>query len=205
MGLAQTREYITGPAALEYTGASYLSEEHQTTLASLKSVSGEQHHRQADARAGYLRVNEHAAEKPRDPSRNETRGITHSPPTKTQDHQEEMGHKESILPSLHPATPALYIKNLIPPLRLVQLKAHLRILAGFESDEIKDYYVDGARTHALAMFESISAAMSVRAGLHHKTWPDEPNRRPLWVDFVPPEKVKGWVREEEADGRRGPR
>lgn len=32
-------------------------------------------------------------------------------------------------------------------------------------------------------------------------WPNERTRKPLWVDFVPEEKVQGWVDTEKKGGR----
>lgn len=51
------------------------------------------------------------------------------------------------------------------------------------------------------MFASTAAATRVRVGVHGKVWPNERTRKPLWVDFVPEEKVAGWVERERAGGR----
>jgi hypothetical protein len=50
----------------------------------------------------------------------------------------------------------------------------------------------------------VAAASRARIALHGKVWPDERNRKQLWVDFVPPEKVGPWIEEEQAaGGKRG--
>jgi len=47
----------------------------------------------------------------------------------------------------------------------------------------------------------------VRSALHGTIWPNERDRKPLWVDFVPAEKLGDWIRiERESESRvRGPR
>ncbi|KAH8912256.1 hypothetical protein BR93DRAFT_69753 [Coniochaeta sp. PMI_546] len=110
-----------------------------------------------------------------------------------------------VVPAIHPATSALYIKNFMRPLRTVDVKDHLIALATPPSkdpnpDVVVDFYLDPIRTHAFVKFNSISAASRVRSALHDQVWPDERNRKALWVDFIPPEKVLDWIDREEADG-----
>lgn len=118
---------------------------------------------------------------------------------------EEMDLERTVDPAIHPATSALYIRNFMRPLRVPDVQAHLVHLAnpsGTETaaDEVEEFFLDQIRTHAFAVFKSVSAASRVRTALHNRVWPDEANRRPLWVDFVPAEKVPGWIETEESQG-----
>lgn len=110
-----------------------------------------------------------------------------------------------VVPAIHPATSALYIKNFMRPLRTVDVKDHLIALATPPSQEpnsdvVVDFYLDPIRTHAFVSFNSISAAARVRSALHDQVWPDERNRKALWVDFIPADKVLDWIEMEEAEG-----
>ena len=110
-----------------------------------------------------------------------------------------------ISPALHPATSALYIRELMRPLKIESLRDHLIALATppgtvVNPDILTDFFLDSVRTHCLVGFESISAASRVRSGLHDRIWPNERDRRQLWVDFVPEEKLKKWIDVEQAAG-----
>ncbi|KAI1763643.1 hypothetical protein GGR53DRAFT_496929 [Hypoxylon sp. FL1150] len=117
--------------------------------------------------------------------------------------------ERDVEPSIHPATSALYIKNFMRPLRPQAVKDHLLELAtpaGTPIDDfaIIDFYLDTIRTHAFVLFSTISAASRVRTTLHNRIWPDETNRKALWVDFIPPERFEEWVDTEKAStGGRG--
>ncbi|KAH8735571.1 hypothetical protein BGZ61DRAFT_81622 [Ilyonectria robusta] len=165
-----------------------------------------------------MKVDEQTPEKPRvqprvqpqEQTTHETRDSENSPPTKPRDYQQEMEYERDVAPAVHPATSALYIKNFMRPLRPHEVQAHLADLATprgdvTDDDVIVDFFLDQIRTHAFATFKSTSAASRVRTALHDTVWPNESNRKPLWVDFVPPEKVRGWIETEESSGRRGPR
>lgn len=114
-----------------------------------------------------------------------------------------------VSPAVHPATSALYIRNFMRPLQPGSLKEHLASLAtpansSPKSDVLSSFYLDPIRTHCLAEFTSISAASRVRSALHSRVWPDERTRKPLWVDFVPEEKVKHWIEvQQNASSGRG--
>ena len=114
-----------------------------------------------------------------------------------------------VTPALHPATAALYIRNFMRPLQPGSLKDHLASLSTAANsspkpDGITNFYLDPIRTHCLVEFPSISAASRVRSTLHDRVWPDERTRKPLWVDFVPEEKVKQWIDvEQNASSGRG--
>jgi len=107
-----------------------------------------------------------------------------------------------IVPALHPATPALYIRDLMRPLRIEPLRNHLVSLASPPSASpdasiVKALFIDSMKSHALVLFSSITAASRVRASLHNSIWPPEGQRKELWVDFIPEDKVEDWIREEE--------
>ncbi|KAI8687072.1 hypothetical protein LRP88_13562 [Fusarium phalaenopsidis] len=124
------------------------------------------------------------------------------------DKPQEMDYERDVAPSVHPATPALYVKNLMRPLRPQDVKAHLVDLATPPRDPLDDniiveFFLDQIRTHAFVVFRTTAAAARVRNALHDIVWPNESNRRPLWLDFIPPEKVRDWIETEHASG--GPR
>lgn len=106
-------------------------------------------------------------------------------------------------PAIHPATSALYIRDFMRPLNQLQLKSHLAALATptnreVDQDLVVNFYIDLIRTHAFVSFRSISAAVRVRSALHGSVWPAERNRKPLWVDFVPSDKVDDWIDQEKS-------
>lgn len=108
-------------------------------------------------------------------------------------------------PAIHPATRALYISQFVRPLQPNQLRDHLITLAtppnsGPDDSIIETFHLDAIRTHAFVVFTSASAASRTRSALHDRIWPDEPARRPLWVDFVPEEKVQEWIDTELSAG-----
>lgn len=113
-----------------------------------------------------------------------------------------------IEPALHPATSALYIRELMRPLKPENLKDYLTVLgtprdSSDNSDIVTEFFLDSIRTHCLVRFANISAASRARSALHEKIWPNERDRRRLWVDFVPEEKLKLWIDVEQkaASGR----
>ncbi|KAF2875309.1 hypothetical protein BDV95DRAFT_538912 [Massariosphaeria phaeospora] len=115
---------------------------------------------------------------------------------------EAISDDRPISPALHPATPAIYIRNLMRPLRPDPLRTHLVSLASPPSGPpdttiIKALFLDGMKTHALVLFANTTAASRVRASLHGSIWPPENNRKELWVDFVPEDDVESWIQQEE--------
>ena len=111
-------------------------------------------------------------------------------------------HKNSedrvISPALHSATSALYIRDFMRPIKADTLKAYLSALASPPDSDpdpgiITKFFLDNVKTHCLVAFSNTSAAARVRLGLHDRVWPDEKNRKPLWVDFVPEEKLPKWI------------
>jgi uncharacterized membrane protein YgcG len=106
------------------------------------------------------------------------------------------------IPAIHPVTSALYIRNFMRPLRPEPLRTHLVSLASPpssapDSSIVSALFLDNMKTHALALFTSTTAASRVRASLHGAIWPPEGNRKELWVDFVPDDKVEDWIKIEE--------
>ncbi|RKU49041.1 hypothetical protein DL546_009775 [Coniochaeta pulveracea] len=111
-----------------------------------------------------------------------------------------------VAPAIHPATSALYIKNLMRPLGNAVLEEYLVDLATPPSqqpnpDVVVEFYVDNIKSHAFVQFNSVSAASRVRSALHDQVWPDERNRKALWVDFIPAEKVRDWIEQEKSAGQ----
>ncbi|KAG9189403.1 hypothetical protein G6011_06271 [Alternaria panax] len=116
--------------------------------------------------------------------------------------QEALTDDRPTVPAIHPVTSALYIRNFMRPLRPEPLRAHLVSLASPPSSSpdptiVENLFLDALKTHALVLFSSKTAASRVRVSLHGSIWPPEGNRKELWVDFVPDETVKDWIREEE--------
>lgn len=113
-------------------------------------------------------------------------------------------------PALHAATTALYIDGLMRPLQPPALRSHLANLAstpGAPTDAgiIQEYYLDPIKTHCFVRFRDVQAASRVRASIHDKIWPNERNRKSLWADFIPDEKIQEWIQTEEASrNRAGP-
>ncbi|KAE9370977.1 hypothetical protein N431DRAFT_427304 [Stipitochalara longipes BDJ] len=125
--------------------------------------------------------------------------------SRSHDSSEEAEPDRIIDPATHPATSALYIRDIMRPLNPNQLKSHLATLAtppGQEPDldVIVNFYIDTIRTHAFVSFTNTSAASRVRSALHDRIWPDEKTRKPLWVDFIPVEKLDEWIEREQAEG-----
>jgi hypothetical protein len=118
------------------------------------------------------------------------------------------GSVHVVEPAIHPATPALYIRDFMRPLNQLQLKSHLAALAtpanrNADEELVVNFYIDIIRTHAFVSFKSVSAAVRVRSALHGSVWPAERNRKPLWVDFIPAEKVEDWINHEKASHASG--
>jgi len=116
--------------------------------------------------------------------------------------QDALQDDRPVAPALHPATPALYIRNFMRPLRPDALRTHLITLASPPSSSpdsslIKSLFLDQMKTHALVHFSNTTSASRVRASLHGSIWPPEGNRKELWVDFIPDDQVQEWIKQEE--------
>ncbi|KAK1963354.1 SAP domain-containing protein [Colletotrichum sublineola] len=123
-----------------------------------------------------------------------------------QDEYSAMDHERTVEAARHHATESLYIRNLMRPLKEDTVRAHLVELAAPAGAEPNDndidlFYLDQVKTHAFAVFSSVTKASRVRNALHGLRWPDESNRKELWVDFVPTDKVQVWIDEEQAQSR----
>ncbi|KAK3988542.1 hypothetical protein QBC44DRAFT_243408 [Cladorrhinum sp. PSN332] len=106
--------------------------------------------------------------------------------------------------SRHPATSAIYIANLMRPLKDNDFRDHIIKIAAFPGVDsnpecVLDFYLDSIKTHAFVGFTSVAAASRVRTALHGKIYPNERIRKALWVDFIPPDNLQEWVREERAE------
>lgn len=113
---------------------------------------------------------------------------------------------EQSPPSAHPPTSALYIRELMRPLRSETVEEYIVDLVtpqGSQPDPslIEDFYLDQIRTHAFVKLVSVSTAQRVRAAMHDQIWPNERNRKPLWVDFIPPDSMREWIDQEESGAR----
>ena len=124
------------------------------------------------------------------------------PPIQTQPEKED--EAPDTTPALHPATSALYIRELKRPLKPEDLRAHLISLstppnAGSENDEsvLEKFYLDSIRSHCFVKLPGVKEASRVRSALHNRVWPAGRDRNALWVDFVPEESVEDWIRAEE--------
>ncbi|PLB38826.1 SAP domain protein [Aspergillus candidus] len=117
---------------------------------------------------------------------------------------------EHVEPALHAATAALYVDGLMRPLQPTALRTHLASLASPPGsspnpDVIVDFYLDPIKTHCFAAFTNVTAATRARAALHGTVWPPERNRKTLFVDFIPENKLHEWIdTEERSRGRGGP-
>ncbi|KAK6343110.1 hypothetical protein TWF718_008483 [Orbilia javanica] len=112
--------------------------------------------------------------------------------------------EEETSPSIHPATRGLYIRELVRPLQESQLKTHLIQLASKTTDPssadpsaLESIYLDGIKTHCFAVFSTVQACSRARNGVHGKIFPNEKNRRVLFADYVPEDKISSWVAREK--------
>jgi len=116
----------------------------------------------------------------------------------------------NVEPARYPATASLYIDGLMRPLQPPALRKHLISVASAPGSSpnpgvIQEFFLDSIKTHCFVQFSDIAAASRVRAALHGKVWPDERNRKTLWVDFIPDQMIHEWIRTEEASrDRAGP-
>ncbi|KAL2887871.1 SAP domain-containing protein [Ceratocystis lukuohia] len=112
----------------------------------------------------------------------------------------------NLSPPLHDPTCALYVKNLSRSMSRDALRDHISSLVEGLKDgplvDITEFYIDHSCTHAFIVFTHDFAADAVREALHGAIWPDKSQRRPLWVDFVAPERVPEWISMEETANRR---
>lgn len=108
--------------------------------------------------------------------------------------------------SKYPPTSALYVRNLLRPLQIPPFREHLLQLATPADQPLDDSLIDTVhldtfKSHAFVLFTSTSAAIRARNGLHDRIWPEETQRKALWVDFVPPEQAQSWISTELEAGK----
>lgn len=130
-------------------------------------------------------------------------------PTSSNRSKRDIRDKDDSLlePAHHPATDSLYIGNLMRPLRTESVEDHLIELASAPGEApdpsvVTTFFLDSIRTHVLVQFSTVAAASRVRSALHGRVWPDERNRKKLWVDYVPSGQVRDWIDKEEAETER---
>ncbi|KAI5293878.1 hypothetical protein KEM52_005065 [Ascosphaera acerosa] len=110
--------------------------------------------------------------------------------------------------SRHPPTRSLFISNLMRPLQPDALRRHLSSLAescttsaARSSDStalLTDFYLDSIKSHCFVTLPDVATAQHIRAALHDVVWPDERMRKPLWIDFLPDDKVREFAETERA-------
>lgn len=118
-----------------------------------------------------------------------------------------MEDADVVEPAQHVATAALYIDGLMRPLQPAGLRNHLISLASapgapINPEVVHEFYLDPIKTHCFVRFSDVQAASRVRSAVHGKVWPNERNRKDLWADFIPEERVQEWIQTEEASRNR---
>ncbi|KAK6437389.1 hypothetical protein LTR95_006423, partial [Oleoguttula sp. CCFEE 5521] len=106
-------------------------------------------------------------------------------------------------PAEHAPTNALYIRNLLRPLQQQTFREYLVSLASPEDGPavVEQLHLDTYKSHAFAVFTTKGQAISARKQLHDHIWPDETQRKHLWVDFIPASSVSDWIATEDEAGR----
>ncbi|KIV76874.1 hypothetical protein PV11_08725 [Exophiala sideris] len=117
----------------------------------------------------------------------------------------EPADERDVPPAIHPATSSLYIRNFKRPLHIPSLRSHIVSLAkspssADDADPITVLYLDSIRTHAFLSFNSVAAASRVRTAMHDTRFPDEAMREPLFIDYIPDDKVQTWIDKETGGG-----
>lgn len=113
-------------------------------------------------------------------------------------YEHEQASDETYDGSLHPKSAAIYVKELTRPVNTEMFSEHLKSLTGEQPVAI---YMDAIKSHAFVSFSTVDAACKARSGLHGKTWPNETNRKALWVDFIPIATVEDFAAQERQASR----
>jgi hypothetical protein len=112
--------------------------------------------------------------------------------------------ERDIPPALHPATSSLYIGRLKRPIQPQVFRSHIisktKTRSSDESDPITAFYLDNIKSHAFVSFTSVSAASRVRSAMHGVRFPEEGSREPLFVDYIPDDKIQSWIDQETESG-----
>lgn len=104
-----------------------------------------------------------------------------------------------ITSSLHPATNAIYVRNLKRPIQTAAFKREITQIALGDcmdsgDDIVNRLFLDSVRTHAFISFHTAAAAIRVREALHGSPWPlTDLLKESLWVDYVPEDKLDEWI------------
>jgi hypothetical protein len=114
------------------------------------------------------------------------------------DEMEDLADTAPTEASVHRPTRALYIRNFMRPLQPSTLRKHLVKVATpstSEPDEgvVEIFHLDQVRTHAFVLFKTMEAATRTRNALHGRVFPAERDRKQLWADFIPEDKVQQWI------------
>lgn len=110
--------------------------------------------------------------------------------------------QDAVEAARHPSTSTLYLCNFKRPINQQELKAHITAAAHgaavptSEAGPVKLFYMDKIRSHAFVAFQSVAHAARVRSAMHGKKFPSEPQRDPIWVDFIPDDKVEDFIDQE---------
>ncbi|EXJ62299.1 hypothetical protein A1O7_02733 [Cladophialophora yegresii CBS 114405] len=112
--------------------------------------------------------------------------------------------ERDVPPAIHPATSSLYISRLKRPIQPQAFRNHIisktKTRSSDDSDPITAFYLDNIKSHAFISFTSVSAASRVRSAMHGVRFPEEGSREPLFVDYVPDDKVQSWIDLETESG-----
>lgn len=108
----------------------------------------------------------------------------------------------------HPPTSTIFITNLRRPLLLSSLHEHVAPSAHpdnifppprhpFASEDAPGLWLSGVKDHAYASYASIEEALDVAKRIENETWPEDTGA-PLHVEFIPDDRVKALIEQEEA-------
>lgn len=139
---------------------------------------------------------------PAEPIAKETSPTPNAPTPIETDNALAEAQERLVAPSLHPPTRSLYICNLMRPVQPVALKSHLAAIATPSGEEqstdiIQNFFLDQIRSHCFVTFTDVASAVRARSLLHDEVWPNESMRKPLWIDFIPDDRVQEWIDTEQ--------
>ncbi|OCT50349.1 SAP domain protein [Cladophialophora carrionii] len=125
-------------------------------------------------------------------------------PSRSPSRSRSPSEDRDVPPAIHPATSSLYISRLKRPIQPQAFRSHIisktKTRSSDDSDPITAFYLDNIKSHAFISFTSVSAASRVRSAMHGVRYPEEGSREPLFVDYVPDDKVQSWIDQETESG-----
>uniref|UniRef100_A0A060TDM2 ARAD1D08228p n=1 Tax=Blastobotrys adeninivorans TaxID=409370 RepID=A0A060TDM2_BLAAD len=98
----------------------------------------------------------------------------------------------------HPVTTSVYICNLHRPIAIAVFRARLEKIA---QEEVTLFWISKLRTHCFVTLPSTEAAARVRDTFHNSGYPDRDSPTKLFADYIPPEKIQGWIAEESEQAK----